>query len=161
MILNTFKWMLWGKKTPRRFVFGVGAFTIGSYFFDMFKAPVMHNLREPLALQSRYGADNYAVVAGATGPTGEAFCQKLTSQGFKLILVDDSANSAALAQLSAQYGSAPVFTFDFRNQTTWQEYQKLCDDIQAAAGGEAKKNNIAVLVNNIERLDAGKGKIDK
>ena len=122
MIRSTLGWMLWGKKTPRRFVFGVGAFSIGSFFFDWFKAPILHNVREPLPLRSRYGEGSYAVVAGATSSTGVAFCERLQQQGFKLIMVDETSKASDLAQLSAKYGSAPTHTFDFRNQTTWQEY---------------------------------------
>ena len=90
MIRSALGWMVWGKKTPRRLVFSVGAFTIGSFFFDWFKAPVLHNVREPLPFRRRYGEGSYAVVAGATSSTGEAFCDKLSRQGFKLILVDDT-----------------------------------------------------------------------
>lgn len=71
--------MVWGKKSPRRFVFGVGLFTIGSFTYDWLKAPVLHNAREALSFKARYGYDNYAVVTGAASPTGEAFCDKLTS----------------------------------------------------------------------------------
>jgi hypothetical protein len=69
--------LVWGKKTPRRFVFGVGLFTIGSGLYDFLRAPVMHNARPPLSIKGRYGAENYAVVTGATSSTGQAFCDKL------------------------------------------------------------------------------------
>ena len=52
-------------------------------------------------------------------------------------------------------------TFDFRNQTTWQEYEQLCQQIQEKAGGEERLANISVLVNNIESFDPRKGKIHK
>ena len=155
------RYLVWGKKTPRRFVFGVGLYTIFYPVYDMVKAPVLHNAREPLPLKSRYGLGNYAVVAGATSSTGEAFCDKLASQGFKLILVDDTDNEAALNKLSEKYSTAPVFTFDFKHQTTWQEYEALCTAIQEKAGGESKQNNIAILVNGIEGFDPRKGKIHK
>lgn len=74
--------MFWGKRTPRRFVFGVGVFTIGSAMYDWLKAPVLHNTREPLNLSARYGDGNFAVVTGAASPTGEAFCENLTRKGF-------------------------------------------------------------------------------
>ena len=93
----------------------MGAFSIGSFFVDWLKAPILHNARDSLPLRSRYGEGSYAVVTGATGSTGEAFCDKLASQGFKLILVDDGAKSSELAELSAKHGSAPTFTFDFCN----------------------------------------------
>ena len=109
------KYLFWGKRTPRRFVFGVGLFTIGSSAYDLFKASILHNSRGPLSLESRYGSDNYAVVTGAATPTGEAFCEKLLQQGFKLILVDDIERATALEGLSVKYGSAPTFSFDFKH----------------------------------------------
>ncbi len=63
--------------------------------------------------------------------------------------------------MSKNYDSAPTFTFDFKNQTTWQEYESLCKAIQEKAGGEKRLNNIAVLVNNIEGFDPRMGKIHK
>ena len=111
--------MLWGKKTPRRFVFGVGLFTIGSFVFDQMKAPILHNQRSGLSLNQRYGEGNYAVVTGAASPTGEAFCDKLASMGFKLMLVDGVEQAQSLESMSKKYGEAPTFTFDFKNRTTW------------------------------------------
>ena len=113
------KYLVWGKKSPRRFVFGVGLFTIGSFAYDWLKAPILHNQRGGLSLKARYGEGNYAVVTGAASPTGEAFCDKLTQQGFKVILVDDNERADVLKSMSEKYGAAPTFTFDFRKQTTW------------------------------------------
>lgn len=66
-----------------------------------------------------------------------------------------------MEELSAKYNSAPTFKFDFKHQTTWQEYEELCKSIQARANGEKNVNNIAILVNNIEGYDPRKGKIHK
>ena len=90
------KYLFWGKRTPRRLVFGVGLFTIGSGFYDWLKAPIMHNVNGPQDASARYGKGSYAVVTGATSSTGQAFCDKLSSQGFKLILVDDTDKAADL-----------------------------------------------------------------
>ena len=78
------KYLVWGKRTPRKLVFGVGLFTIGAGLTDWLKAPIMHNtsVREAHSLRRRYGEGSYAVVTGATDPTGEAFCDQLTKQGF-------------------------------------------------------------------------------
>lgn len=127
--MSVLRYLFWGKRTPRRFVFGVGLFTIGSTMYSWLKAPIMQNVREPLNLKVRYGADNYAVVAGAASPVGEAFCESLVRKGFKLILVDDVDRTEALDNLSSKYGDAPTFKFDFKNQTTWQEYEGLCKSI--------------------------------
>lgn len=60
--------------------------------------------------------------------------------------------------MRAKYGGkAPVFAFDFKNKTTWQEYEGLCKDIQREVG----EDKIALLVNNIEALDPRKGKVHK
>ena len=78
MFKTFLRYMVWGKRTPRRFIFGVGLFTIGSGLYDWLKAPILHNARQPLSMKNRYGtADNYAVVTGATSSTGQAFCNKL------------------------------------------------------------------------------------
>lgn len=80
MIKKSLGWLFFGnKQTPRKFVFGVGLFTIGSSIYDVLKAPILHNARPALSLNQRYGEDNYAVVTGASSPTGEAFCEKLAS----------------------------------------------------------------------------------
>ena len=70
-------------------------------------------------MKNRYGTGNYAVITGAATPTGEAFCENLSQQGFKLILVDDVERASELEELSSKYGSAPTFSFDFKHQTTW------------------------------------------
>ena len=82
MIRKSLKFMVWGKRTPRRFIFGVGLFTIGSGLYDWLKAPILHNARPALSIKNRYGTygsdnNNYAVVTGATSSTGQAFCDKL------------------------------------------------------------------------------------
>ena len=78
----------------------------------------MHNIEEPLSIKTRYGPDSFAVVTGAANPTGQAFCDKLSREGFKLILVDEPENEATLASLSSKYDAASTFTFDFKTQTT-------------------------------------------
>ena len=80
--------IFWGKKTPRRFVFGVGLYTIGYNLYDLCGSSLLHNTREPIDLK-RYGKGNYAVITGASSATGQAYCEKLSKEGFKLILVDD------------------------------------------------------------------------
>ena len=60
------KKIFWGKKTPRRFVFAIGLFTIGNGIYDVTKASVLHNVRDPLPIAQRYGHNTTAVVTGAT-----------------------------------------------------------------------------------------------
>ena len=54
---------------PRKFVFGVGLYTIGYNLYDQFSAPIMHNTQDPPNL-SKYGKGSYAVVTGASNSTG-------------------------------------------------------------------------------------------
>lgn len=64
--------LFWGKRIPRKVLFVTGLYTIFYPIYDMSYASVTQNLiqREPVNLQSRYGANTVAVVAGATSSTG-------------------------------------------------------------------------------------------
>ncbi len=62
---------LWGRRLPRKFVYGVGFYTLCSYTYDMAYASVMHNNRPRVDFKTRYGQNTYAVVAGATSDTGK------------------------------------------------------------------------------------------
>ena len=75
-------------------------------------------MREPVNLSSKYGKGTYAVVAGASDATGQAYCDRLRKEGFNLILVDDCSQKK-LDALSKNYGSAPAFHFDFKRKSTW------------------------------------------
>ena len=153
--------IFWGKKLPRRFVFGVGLYTIGYNIYDVLDAPVRHNMEETNNMK-RYGQGTYAVVTGASNPTGRAFCDRLSKEGYKLVLVDDCGQER-LDELSKTYGGAPAFHFNWKRQTTWQEYEALCNQIQQAASGsgETGSNEISILVNNVEKIDPRKGKVYK
>ena len=54
----------------KKVIYGVGLYTIAERTYDMLYAPVLHNSREKLAFKSRYGQNTWAVVSGATNPTG-------------------------------------------------------------------------------------------
>ena len=64
------KKIFWGKKTPRRFVYCVGLYTIGSSIYDVTKASFTQNAREPLPIGVRYGHNTAAVITGASSSTG-------------------------------------------------------------------------------------------
>lgn len=46
--MSKLRYLFWGKRTPRKFVFTVGLVTVGSFFYDWLKAPIMHNQRPAL-----------------------------------------------------------------------------------------------------------------
>lgn len=62
---------------PKTIILGTGLYTIGNFFYDRSEAYVTHRLleRKPFDLKQRYGEQTYAVIAGATSPTGRAFCE--------------------------------------------------------------------------------------
>ena len=123
------RYIFWGKRTPTLLVYGVGAYTVGGFFVDFLKAPIMHNTMDPVPIVSRYGRGTTAVITGATSPTGQAFADKLSSQGFKLVLVDDESKASSLSAIADKYASAATVTFDFKRKTAWQEYEALCKQI--------------------------------
>lgn len=51
-----------------------------------------------------------------------------------------------------------TFTFDFKNDAEWNKYENLCTKIQYQVGG---KDNISVLVNNVEEMEAFNSKLHK
>jgi hypothetical protein len=75
------KKLFWGKRLPRKVVFVTGLYTILYPVYDCSYAAITQNLiqREPVNLQTRYGAGTTAVVAGGTSSTGQAICEKLKS----------------------------------------------------------------------------------
>ena len=69
-------------------------------------------------MTKKYGKGTYAVVTGASDATGQAYCKRLSKEGFNLVLVDDCSQDK-LDELSKNYGSAPAFQFDFKKKSTW------------------------------------------
>ena len=66
-------------------------------------------------------------------------------------------------EIQKQYEGTQTFTFDFNNKTSWKEYEAFCKEIESSANGEGHQgpSSISILVNGVERYDAGKGKIHK
>lgn len=79
-----FRYLIWGKRIPRKIVFVTGLYTILYPVYDCTYSLLAQKLtqREPFDLQNRYGANTLAVVAGATSDTGKAICDKLKQNGF-------------------------------------------------------------------------------
>ena len=68
---------LWGRKLPRKFFFAVGLYSIGYTITDLTWAAVMQNQRERMKFQERYGEGSWAVISGATNPTGQEYARQL------------------------------------------------------------------------------------
>ena len=130
-------------KTPRAIVFTTGLFTIGSFFNDLSYSYLAHNHSDmkPVNLQARYGGETYAVVSGATSATGQAFCDRLSKNGLKLILVD--TEQSQLDELSKKHNGSVTIAFDFKSKDDWNDYEQLCNKISEA--GE-----VSMLVNAVE-----------
>jgi len=75
-------------------------------------------------------------------------------------LVDDDQAKLKEMRETALGGEAKVETvhFNFHDTDEWQEYEKLCQSLHELAGG---KENISVLVNNVEERDPHGIKIHK
>lgn len=85
---------------PKYIVYLTGLYTVGYFFYDMSYSAFTHHLREPLNLRQRYGPETFAVITGATNPTGKAFSEYLVKHGFNLVLVDQDED--ALNNLNKQ-----------------------------------------------------------
>jgi 17beta-estradiol 17-dehydrogenase / very-long-chain 3-oxoacyl-CoA reductase len=157
-IFGGIRWMLWGKRLPRKFVFGCGLYTIGYTVYDALDAPIRHQIQEPVDMASRYGRGTVAVIAGPTDAAGLAYCDRLQKEGFKLIFVVQQEDAASRS-LTNNFSGSKTIAFDFATSYSHKDYEKLCKEIQGLADG--MKSEISVLVNNVQRLDARKGKIYK
>ena len=130
--LRSLKWMLWGKRIPRKIVFTVGLYTLFYPFYDMGEAAIRHNVQEPVDLRTTYGVGSIAVITGANNSTGLAFAERLSKQGFRLICVADKDDESC-QKLRQQYPSAEILLFDFGSSSSHKDYEKLCTEIQAKA----------------------------
>ena len=114
-------------------------------------ASIAHNVRDPHNLKSRYGADSWVVVSGATDPLGQEFAKRFRNQGFNLVLVDSDqqqldAAKQMLSEIKGDNKSIETFSFDFKNDADWKSYQSLCEKIQDG-------RNVSVLINNVEEME--------
>jgi short-subunit dehydrogenase len=53
-------------------------------------ASVMHQVRDPVNLQRRYGANTWAVISGADS-LGQEFGRQLAKKGFNVYFIDHDA----------------------------------------------------------------------
>ena len=67
-------------------------------------------------LKTDYGVGSHAVITGATSTSGRAFANRLKSEGFKLILVDEASPEF---ETLAMEMDAEKFEFDFKHTTSW------------------------------------------
>lgn len=153
----------WGRKRPRRLVFAVGLYTVGSCLYDMLYPAVTQNMREKLDLKKRYGADTWVVVTGATNELGREFVNHFNSKGFNVVMVDseqtqlEEAKEATLKNSQSPDSRIEVVTFDLKKSNHWQDYESLCNQLKELT----KSNDISILVNNAEEYDPFGPKIHK
>ena len=66
----------------------MGFYTIGAGLYDTTYASITHNFRDKVNLRTRYGAETWVVLSGATNEIGKEFAKEFSKQGFNLVLVD-------------------------------------------------------------------------
>jgi len=113
-------------------------YSIISLFYRIF-------FRQRKNLVSRYGANSWALVTGATDGIGKGFCEELCLSGFNLILVsrnEDKLNALAndLKKLNSNI-ETHVVVFDFSARTHQNDYKEVFEPL--------KNFDISILVNNV------------
>ena len=149
----------WGNKRPRRLCYAVGFFTFTYEFYDMTWATLQHNTRDAVHVPRRYGAGTWVVVSGANDPIGREFASRFQDKGFNLILVDSSEEELSKSKnLLQEKTQVETIAFNYAQNNDWQKYKDLCENIQEKAGG---KQNVSILVNNVEEMDPMGSKFHK
>lgn len=60
------------------------------------------------------------MITGACSDLGEAFCERLSKEGFRLILVDD-CDEEMIQFMAKKYGKNNLsFQFDWKKKTEWK-----------------------------------------
>jgi hypothetical protein len=103
ILRNTFTF---GNRRPRRLCFWVGMYTLGYNVFDMTYASALHNSRPALDFKARYGNGTWVVISGASDSIAQEFAQKLSRQGFNLVLVDSDASGLQQTKELAEKASS-------------------------------------------------------
>ena len=102
------------------------------------------SIRKPHNLIERYGKGSWAVVTGATGGLGEAFCKELAELGFNIALI--SRNKARLEatekylNLSFPNVKTRIVQADFSESMTPDFYQNIWRELDDL--------DISLLINN-------------
>lgn len=81
-------------------------YTIGYNIYDMTYASVVHNSRPALDFKARYGSGTWVVISGASDSIAQEFAQKLSRQGFNLVLVDSDESGLQKTKELAEKASA-------------------------------------------------------
>ena len=68
----------------------LGAYTVFHSACFVAKMLIRNYMRKPLDLTDRYGKGTWALVTGATGGIGQAYCVELAKNGFNIILLGRS-----------------------------------------------------------------------
>jgi len=122
----------------------LGALRVLGFTSWMLKGFYEHSLRKSHDLPSRYGANTWAVVTGASDGIGKGFCQQLAAQGFNVCLV--ARNQAKLHAVAEEIEKTykvqtKVVVLDFSNCTKYSHYEN--------AFNQMKDLEVSILINNV------------
>jgi len=105
---------------------------------------VRNYIRKPLNIEERYGKGTWALVTGATGGIGEAYCIELAKNNFNVILQgrnkDKLEESEKRVKLVNNKIKTKILVADLGESLAVDFYQALYDQI--------KDLDISILVNN-------------
>lgn len=95
-------------------------------------------------LEKRYGKGSWAVVTGATGGIGEAFCRQLAQLGFNIVLVGRSKESLVESENRVKEANKNVKTMTLQADLGKTMDPKFYEDISK----QLEKVDVSILVNN-------------
>lgn len=122
----------------------VGIYTLIHSCICLSAVLVRNFIRKELDLPKRYGAKSWALVTGATGGIGEAFCIQFAKRQFNVIVV--GRNKQKLEDLESQLKKVnkevkvKIVVADFGESMEPQFYQDIYEQV--------KDLDISILVNN-------------
>jgi len=123
--------------------YGIGAYKIGSFCYDVGSSIYTRNYRSPLNLTEKYGKC-YAVVSGSTDGIGKSYAIELAKRGFNIVLI--GRNSTKLTDLKStiesQYGvKVETIQFDFMQSTNYDHFRDISKQLE--------KLDVGIVVNNV------------